>query len=210
MRVKRVIACSLRGHAPGAEQIENRGVTFARCRRCGADLVKQGPEWQPVPKGYRITWPETAKIEAPRSVRESCAIPMTPAARLPASSGAYILVCDDDPLIRDLLDHRLSGRGYRVGLARDGRDALDQVATERPDAIILDAMMPMVDGLEVLRRLREEEATRRIPVIMLTARRHERDVVDALALGADDFMSKPFIPEELLSRLARFLAEERV
>lgn len=128
----------------------------------------------------------------------------------PPATAATVLVCDDDPLILNLLEHRLSGRGYRVVLARDGREGLARTAECRPDAIVLDAMMPTVDGYEMLRRLREEEATRRIPVIMLTARRGERDVVGALELGADDFISKPFIPEELLSRLARLLAEQRV
>jgi DNA-binding response OmpR family regulator len=84
------------------------------------------------------------------------------------------------------------------------------VAERRPDAIVLDAMMPRVDGYEVLRALRESEDTRRIPVIFLTARRQERDVLDALKLGADDFISKPFIPEELLSRLYRLLATRKI
>jgi DNA-binding response OmpR family regulator len=106
----------------------------------------------------------------------------------------------------DLLSHRLAGRGYRVSVAGDGRAALDRVAEERPDAILLDAMMPMVDGYEVLRRLRADPATAAIPVIMLTARKQEGDIVGALELGANDFVVKPFIPEELMSRLARLMA----
>jgi len=216
MSSKGSIACALRGHKPRAEQIENRGLVFARCRRCGADLVRKAGEWQAVPKGYRIVWPkakapaEAAPTAAPEVAPLPLSSPAPVAPAAPGGAGAAILVCDDDPLIRDLLEHRLTGRGYQVVLAADGREALDAVAARAPDAIVLDAMMPMVDGYEVLRRLREADATRRIPVIMLTARRGERDIVGALELGADDFISKPFIPEELLSRLARLLAEERV
>jgi DNA-binding response OmpR family regulator len=116
-----------------------------------------------------------------------------------------VLVCDDDPLLLDLLEYRLAGRGYRVATAHDGEEALHRIAVERPDAIVLDAMMPVVDGYGVLRRLREDEALRRIPVIMLTARQQERDIVGALELGADDYVVKPFIPEELIARLSRLI-----
>lgn len=116
-----------------------------------------------------------------------------------------ILVCDDDPLLLELLDYRLSARGYRVVTARDGEEALREVAAERPDAIVLDAMMPVIDGYEALRRLRADAAGPRIPVIMLTARQRERDIVGALELGADDYMAKPFMPEELVARLTRLL-----
>jgi CheY-like chemotaxis protein len=117
-----------------------------------------------------------------------------------------VLVCDDDPLVADLLSHRLLARGYRVEVAENGREALDRVAAAVPDAILLDAMMPMVDGYEVLRRLRADPATAAIPIIMLTARKQEGDIVSALELGASDFVVKPFIPEELMSRLARLMA----
>jgi CheY-like chemotaxis protein len=193
MAGKSTITCAIRGHAPGEEQVNNRGITFTRCRRCGSDLVRAKGEWQPVPRGYRVVWrPSEGK-----------------AAEAQAGPSTTVLVCDDDPLILDLLEYRLGERGYKVELARDGREGLAKVAERRPDAIVLDAMMPRVDGYEVLRALRENEETRRIPVIFLTARRQERDVLDALKLGADDFISKPFIPEELLSRLSRLLAAGR-
>jgi len=120
-------------------------------------------------------------------------------------SERLILVCDDDPLLVDLLNYRLSARGYRVATARDGEEALAQVAAAQPDAVVLDAMMPVIDGYEVLRRLRADKAGPRIPVIMLTARQRERDIVGALELGADDYMVKPFIPEELVARLTRLI-----
>ena len=186
------ITCAIRGHQPGAKQTQNAGTSFASCRRCGADLVRSAGDWEPVPKGFRVVWKPAAPEEEAKDERPS------------------ILICDDDPLILDLLRHRLAARGYRVDVARDGSEGLARVAERRPDAIVLDAMMPRVDGFEVLRKLRESEDTRQVPVIILTARRQERDVLDALELGADDFLTKPFIPEELLSRISRLLRKERV
>lgn len=116
-----------------------------------------------------------------------------------------ILVCDDDPLLVDLLEYRLSSRGYAVAVARDGGEALAWLKGHRPDAVILDAMMPVIDGYEVLRHIRENSETADVPVIMLTARKQERDIVGALELGANDYIVKPFIPEELTARLSRLL-----
>ena len=116
-----------------------------------------------------------------------------------------ILVCDDDPLLVDLLEYRLSSRGYDVAVARDGSEGLAWLEDNRPDAVILDAMMPVVDGYEVLRHIRENPTTATLPVIMLTARKQERDIVGALQLGANDYIVKPFIPEELVARLSRLL-----
>jgi DNA-binding response OmpR family regulator len=120
-----------------------------------------------------------------------------------------ILVCDDDPLLVDLLDYRLTSRGYDVTIARDGGEALARLQEATPDAIVLDAMMPVADGYEVLRRIREDEALAAIPVIMLTARKQERDIVEALELGASDYIVKPFIPEELVARLGRLLGTSK-
>jgi DNA-binding response OmpR family regulator len=125
------------------------------------------------------------------------------------STANTILVCDDDELLVDLLDYRLKGRGFEVLIARDGGQALEIAAARKPDAIVLDAMMPVMDGYQVLRRLRADPATSTIPVIMLTARKLERDIVGALQLGANDYLVKPFIPEELMSRLSRLLAAPR-
>lgn len=116
-----------------------------------------------------------------------------------------VLVCDDDPLLLDLLEYRLTGRGFRVATARDGGEVLRRVEEERPSAIVLDAMMPVIDGYDVLRQLRAQEALADVPIVMLTARRQERDIVSALELGASDYMVKPFIPEELVARLTRLL-----
>ena len=119
-----------------------------------------------------------------------------------------VLLCDDDPLLVDLVQYRLAARGWDVIVARDGGEAMERLAESAPDAIVLDAMMPVVDGYEVLRRLRESPATAATPVIMLTARKQETDVLRALDLGASDYMVKPFIPEELVARLARLAGEQ--
>lgn len=119
--------------------------------------------------------------------------------------GKRILICDDDPLLVDLLEYRLANRGYEVFVARDGSEAVALLEQETPDAIVLDAMMPVIDGYEVLRRVRENEKTANTPVLMLTARRQEQDIVGALALGASDYLVKPFIPEELMARLSRLM-----
>ncbi len=116
-----------------------------------------------------------------------------------------ILVCDDDPLLVDIVKFRLAARGYDVDVAEDGGDALERIVARKPDAIVLDYMMPVMDGVALLRRLREDPETRQIPVIMLSARNQEADVVGALELGASDYMVKPFIPEELVVRLTRLL-----
>jgi len=116
-----------------------------------------------------------------------------------------VLIADDEPLMRELLEFRLSQRDYRAVCASDGREALARLEDSAPDAVVLDAMMPVHDGFEVLRRMRTSPEYAHIPVIMLTARRGEKDIVDALEIGANDYLVKPFMPEELLARLARLL-----
>lgn len=119
------------------------------------------------------------------------------------SSPVRVLVCDDDPLLLELLEFRLAAKGFEVEAARDGGEAMQALETDPPSAVVLDAMMPVVDGYEVLRRIRENPDLKALPVIMLTARKQEKDIVSALELGASDFLAKPFIPEELVARLIR-------
>ena len=116
-----------------------------------------------------------------------------------------ILVADDEPLMRDLLEVRLAQRNFQTVLAADGREALARLEDSAPDAVVLDAMMPVHDGFEVLRRMRASSEHADTPVIMLTARRGEKDIVGALEIGANDYLVKPFMPEELLARLSRLL-----
>lgn len=121
------------------------------------------------------------------------------------TSRPKILLCDDDPLLVELLTFRLQAKGFDVDVAQDGADSWAKLQEERPAAVVLDVMMPAVNGLEILRRIRETPELVDLPVVMLTARKQERDVVGALELGASDFLSKPFIPDELVARLRRLL-----
>ncbi|WP_241385465.1 response regulator transcription factor [Rhodococcus sp. CH91] len=114
-----------------------------------------------------------------------------------------ILVVDDDRAVRESLRRSLSFNGYTVDLATDGQDALEQVAASRPDAMVLDVMMPRVDGLEVCRRLRSTGDD--LPILVLTARDSVSERVAGLDAGADDYLPKPFALEELLARLRALL-----
>lgn len=120
-----------------------------------------------------------------------------------------ILICDDDPLLMELINFRLAAKGYEVLKAIDGDEALARATADLPELIVLDAMMPRMDGFEVLLRVKNNPATAQIPVIMLTARRSERDIVSALERGADDYLVKPFIPDELLARIFKLLVKAR-
>ena len=114
-----------------------------------------------------------------------------------------ILVVDDDKAVRDSLRRSLAFNGYQVDLAEDGQAALDIMIDQRPDALVLDVMMPRVDGLEVCRRLRS--AGDELPILVLTARDAVSDRVAGLDAGADDYLPKPFALEELLARLRALL-----
>ena len=114
-----------------------------------------------------------------------------------------ILVVDDEPAVRDSLDRALRLEGYQVGLAADGAEALQMLGGDSPDAVVLDLMMPQVDGLEVCRRMRA--AGDRTPVLVLTARDAVSDRVKGLDAGADDYLVKPFALDELLARLRALL-----
>jgi two-component system KDP operon response regulator KdpE len=116
--------------------------------------------------------------------------------------GHAILVVDDDPRMLRLLRLNLERAGYRVATEGDGVAALDRVDLEQPDLILLDVMMPAMDGFTFLARLREFSA---VPVILLTAKGEERDKVQGLDLGADDYLTKPFGPAELLARVRAVL-----
>jgi DNA-binding response OmpR family regulator len=117
-----------------------------------------------------------------------------------------VVIAEDDADIRDLLVFKLMQDGFDVRAVGDGPAALDAVATECPDLVILDVMMPGMSGLDVCQRLRSEQATKNLPVILLTARAQEADVESGFGVGADDYVTKPFSPRELLSRVHAVLA----
>jgi two-component system, OmpR family, alkaline phosphatase synthesis response regulator PhoP len=116
-----------------------------------------------------------------------------------------ILVVDDEDDILELVRYNLAQAGYRVCTATSGETALRMAADEQPDLMVLDLMLPGINGLEVTRRLKRNTQTARIPVVMLTAKGEESDVVIGLEMGADDYVTKPFSPKILLARIKSVL-----
>ena len=116
-----------------------------------------------------------------------------------------MLVADDEEDIRALVAFRLQRAGYEVITAADGAEALTLATTRLPDLIVLDMMMPKATGLEVTRSLREQDSTKHIPVILLTARAQEADVASGFEAGADDYVKKPFSPMDLQLRVQALL-----
>ncbi len=116
-----------------------------------------------------------------------------------------VLIVDDERAIRDMLRMALEIAEYRCIESDNIRDAYTQVVDERPDLILLDWMLPGGSGLELLRRLKREDATREVPVIMLTAKTAEDNVIQGLDVGADDYITKPFAPRELIARVRALL-----
>ncbi len=116
-----------------------------------------------------------------------------------------ILIVDDEIDILELVEFNLLKQGYRTLTAQNGEDALRLTRQKKPDAIILDLMLPGISGLEVCRTLKSDSATKDIPIIMLTARGEEEDIVKGLEMGADDYVTKPFSPKILVARLKSVL-----
>jgi two-component system, OmpR family, alkaline phosphatase synthesis response regulator PhoP len=116
-----------------------------------------------------------------------------------------ILVVDDEEDLRELLRYNLTKEGYRVVCVASGEEALRAIRTQPPDLIVLDLMLPGVDGLEVCRTLRSSVSTASIPIVMLTARGEDADIVTGLELGADDYITKPFSPRVLSARMKAVL-----
>ncbi len=121
-----------------------------------------------------------------------------------ANNGA-IMVVEDDQIIATLINHMLKRRGFEVFLAADGRRAcevLDEIAP--PKLVMLDVMLPYMDGFELIKRIRSKPDWAEVPIIMLTSKTQERNIVRALDAGATDYVVKPFQPEELMARVRRF------
>lgn len=121
------------------------------------------------------------------------------------TTGDRVLVVDDEPDIVALVAYHLAKAGYRVSTASSGREALSAAREEHPALVVLDLMLPEMSGFDVLAQLRAHEDTRGVGVLMLTARREEPDRIRGLSLGADDYLAKPFSPQELVLRVAAIL-----
>ncbi|MGN3973304.1 phosphate regulon transcriptional regulator PhoB [Tsuneonella sp. SYSU-LHT278] len=124
-------------------------------------------------------------------------------------TAAKLLLVEDDPSLAELLEYRFANEGYSVRVTSDGDEALLLAAEDVPDLIILDWMIEGTSGIEVCRRLRRDKATAHVPIIMLTAREGEDDKIRGLETGADDYLTKPFSPRELLARVAAVLRRIR-
>lgn len=120
-----------------------------------------------------------------------------------------ILVAEDQQHIRSLIEYKLKNSGYTVVSAEDGRSALEKAGQILPDLILLDVMMPLLTGFEVLASLKSNEKTRAIPILMVTAQSKEDEVLKGLELGADDYITKPFSPNELAARVKNILLRRK-
>ena len=121
-----------------------------------------------------------------------------------------ILVVEDEETTKSLILYKLTNSGYKVAAVSDGVQALEFLQKRKlPDLIILDLMMPLMSGKEFLITIRENDRYRRLPVIILSAKTLEKDVLEGLSLGADDFMKKPFSPSELIARVKMQLARRK-
>lgn len=122
---------------------------------------------------------------------------------------AKILIIEDDPSITELLRYNLEQEGYSAEIEMDGEEGLINATSTVPDLILLDWMLPNLSGIEICRRLRKDKSTQNIPIIMLTARNEESDRIRGLDTGADDYISKPFSPRELIARVKAILRRIR-
>ncbi len=120
-------------------------------------------------------------------------------------SKKLITLIEDEPDIQEIIAYNLKREGYQVHAALNGEEGLVLIAQKKPDLILLDLMLPGIDGIEVCRRIHAEESTREVPIIMVSAKGEEADVVLGLGLGADDYIAKPFSPRELIARVQAVL-----
>jgi DNA-binding response OmpR family regulator len=120
---------------------------------------------------------------------------------------ATILVVDDDPVILQLLQVNFEMEGFTVITAADGQEGVERTRADRPDIVVSDVMMPRMSGLELVAELKGDPDTAAIPVLLLTAKAQQSDIADGLGKGADDYVTKPFEPLELVDRVNRLLAD---
>jgi two-component system phosphate regulon response regulator PhoB len=122
----------------------------------------------------------------------------------------HILIVEDEAALSTLLAYNLEKEGFTVRIAADGEQALEALAEEQPDLVLLDWMLPHLSGIEICRRIRRDKATSGLPVIMLTAKGEEADRIRGLDTGADDYVTKPFSPAELIARVRALLRRARL
>jgi DNA-binding response OmpR family regulator len=166
--------------------------TKAECFAAGADAFFDKPLRAEV----------VAAAVLARLARSGLARPGEPAPAAPPAA-RRVLVVEDDPLITAMVRHRLDRAGFAVELAGDGEAALAAARRQPPDLVVLDLNLPLMNGFQVLERLRADPGSRAVPVLILTASGGEKDLVRAFGLGADDYLVKPFSPSELLARVQR-------
>jgi len=179
---------------------------LTRCLMKVRKTVQPEPAGSPVIKtlygrGYCFAAPVTMLPREP-------SLPLTPAAHdaTPVATGrSKILIVDDEPVNVDYLEQELEDLGYETISAANGQEALEKVAAEAPDLILLDVMMPVMDGFTVCRILKDHEETRLIPIIIMTALDAVADRIQGIKAGADDFLTKPVNEEELFARIATAL-----
>lgn len=120
-----------------------------------------------------------------------------------------VLVIEDEDDIQELVEYNLTKNGFEVECATDGESGLKKIKSHPPDLVLLDLMLPGLDGLEVCRQLKQDPTTQKVPVVMLTARGEESDIVSGLELGAEDYITKPFSPKVLIARIRAVLRRDR-
>ena len=118
---------------------------------------------------------------------------------------ALILIIDDEPQIVTILDFKLKKLGHEVIAARNGDEAFQEIEAKKPNLILMDVMLPGMDGYQILRKIKTDERYKNIPVMMLTATRQEKDIIRGFDVGADDYVVKPFSFPELIARISRAL-----
>jgi len=146
-------------------------------------------------------------VDSPTSISRRPAV--RHGAKVPTTARSTILVIDDEPEICELVSYNLAREGYRVLSERDGESGLERVFQSPPDLLVLDLLLPHKSGLEVLRAIRAEARTRTLPVLILTARGTEMDKLVGFEHGADDYLTKPFSPKELVARVSAILRRTR-
>lgn len=188
-------------------------VSEAALTRCLAKVRKTVQPQQTGPSVIKTVYGRGYCFVAPVTVvRQEQPLPIMPVAHdetPPASEDAKILIVDDEPFNVNYLEQILEELGYETVSARNGQEALEKVVTETPDLILLDVMMPIMDGFTVCRLLKEHDATRLIPIVIMTALDARQDRIQGIKAGADDFLTKPVHEEELLARMETALKLKR-